>query len=254
MNTSPLLPNDQRIIDQLDPEVLEVFLRLLRDKYRLADTANFHLEHRENVSGISIAITNQRDVTSHFITILRTPGLTKEKQLEQISNAEEHLRRAIIEPYEQLVNARVSILLENLILYKEKVLPRATEPGFSSCPSLRQIENTVVAINKLRDSGRSRKSKNIWDADWEEGVKAFVEAYELARELCLKIDESLILVRQVEFGEESLDLSRQSLAAASVTHTGIRHLNKSHIWIAIVVGLAVLGLDLFLRWILKTSH
>ena len=249
MNLPPSLQNDQ-IIAQLDPEVLETFLRLLRDKYHLADKANFHLEHRENTSGISIAITNQRDVASHFITILRTPGLTKAKQFEQISNAEEHLRRAIIEPYEQSVNVRVDKLFESLILYKERVLPRAMEPGFSTAPSLRQIETTITTINKLRDSGRSRKSKNIWDSDWEDGVKAFVEAYELARELCLKMDESLIIVRQIEFGEESLALSRKSLATATDANTGIMHLNKWHVRVAIICLLiAFLGEFLLIKFL-----
>ncbi len=78
---SSATPN-ARIIDTLDEEVIESFLRLLRDKYRLADTANFFLEHNENTSGISVAITNQRDVVSHFITALKDPALSKAKLME----------------------------------------------------------------------------------------------------------------------------------------------------------------------------
>ena len=246
---SSATPN-ARIIDTLDEEVIESFLRLLRDKYRLADTANFFLEHNENTSGISVAITNQRDVVSHFITALKDPALSKAKLMEQVSNAEEHLRRAIIEPYELSINLRLESLFRIIEHYKEKVLPRGQQTGFATCPSLRQIEARVREIADLRNSGRSRKAKNIWDADWEDGVKAFVKAYELARELCLELEEYLVRVRQFEMAENNQSVTQDAANSSAAAVKGVKHLGWSHIIVGVVVGLVILALDhlVFRRW------
>lgn len=93
----------------VNEEILEKFLALVRDRYPLADKANYFLETKEKQSGINIAITNQRDVLSHLVTLL-TPGLSVDGQTAQLYTAEEHLRRAILESYETALNRRLDKL------------------------------------------------------------------------------------------------------------------------------------------------
>jgi hypothetical protein len=71
--------------------ILVRILELLRDKYPLADKANYFLE-RQGYSGINTTITNQRDAISHLVTLLADHTLDHDGQLAQLHNAEEHLR------------------------------------------------------------------------------------------------------------------------------------------------------------------
>jgi hypothetical protein len=79
-------------------ELICRFLSLVRDNYAKADKASYFLERRAGVSN-ACAITNLRDVLSHLATLL-DPTTPPDKRADQLSNGEEHLRRAIIEPYE----------------------------------------------------------------------------------------------------------------------------------------------------------
>ncbi|HTS78571.1 MAG TPA: hypothetical protein VMG40_20340, partial [Bryobacteraceae bacterium] len=88
-------------LDHLSPEEKEIFLRfllLIRDNYRKADKAAHFLERRANIVNTS-SMANLRDVLSHMATLL-DPRTPPDRRRDQLASAEEHLRRAIIEPYE----------------------------------------------------------------------------------------------------------------------------------------------------------
>ena len=84
----------------IDINVIADFLVLYRDKYPIVNKASYFLEIQQGVSAINIAITNQRDAMSHLVSVLNHPEWTVEQQRQQIANAEEHLRRAAMEPYD----------------------------------------------------------------------------------------------------------------------------------------------------------
>jgi len=90
----------------VDATLIERFLVLFRDNYREVDLATLFLEQSEGISNAQ-GFLNVRDAMSHFVTALsmETP---KEKRTEQLATCEEHLRRAILEPYETTLNARKS--------------------------------------------------------------------------------------------------------------------------------------------------
>src|SRR5947209_18289498 len=100
---------------------VERFLLLIRDNYKKADKATFFLEQRSGIVNIQ-GITNMRDVLSHLVTLL-DPATPDGKWEEQLGNAEEHLRRAIIEPYEIALN-ELTVKFEELYdRYRQLVLP-----------------------------------------------------------------------------------------------------------------------------------
>ena len=103
-------------------EVLGDFLKALKNCYPQADKANYFLEINEGESGIGIAITNQRDALSHFVTCLLSEEATAEEQRTQLTNAMEHLRRAALEPYERAVSARTEKVKALYERYKDEVL------------------------------------------------------------------------------------------------------------------------------------
>jgi hypothetical protein len=177
---APTSPTD--LICGVDRNLIESFLLLVRDNYKRADMATFFLEQRSGVVNIQ-GITNVRDVLSHLVTLL-SPDTPNDKRLEQIYNAEEHLRRAINEPYEIALNelmVRFSQLYEQ---YKVVALPIKEEyAALATAPNLKQIEEVLGRVRELNSSGRASKAKNLWTADWEEGVISFTEAYDLLSKL-----------------------------------------------------------------------
>jgi hypothetical protein len=160
----------------VDRSLIEKFLLLVRENYKKADQASFFLEHHAGVNNI-IAVAHMRDVLSHLVTLL-DPKTPKDAKEQQLANAEEHLRRAILEPYETAL-AKLIIDFNSLYLkYKEYVLPlKDRYPTLKNAPDHERIEAELQDIKALNQSGRSAKGKNLWDEAWEEGVDNFIDAY-----------------------------------------------------------------------------
>lgn len=187
----------QETISGIDRDILERFLDLLRDKYHLADEANFFLEKNAHLSGINIAITNQRDVVSHLITLLTQENLSHDQQAAQLGNAEEHIRRAILEPYELTVNAASKNVLDLVKTYKKIVLPIRNEPGLTSGPDVTNIYARLREIDEHREQGRAAKRMNLWNSEWENGSKAFVDAFYKLKELEITLEKYIIRANQI---------------------------------------------------------
>ena len=180
----------------IDIKIIADFLELIRDKYPQADMANYFLELNSQVSGINIATTNQRDVLSHLCTILSNPGLPTEKLTGQITAAEEHFRRAIIESYQLAVDIKFSTISTVLSEYKSSVLPRHDKlPALNGAPTLLSIRDTFKEIECLRLIGRQAKNKNLWDEEWEKGVKAYIEAFNKVSDLESTLEDFTITAK-----------------------------------------------------------
>ena len=171
-------------IEGIEREIIEGFLILFRELYEKTDLANYFLELRAETSGINIAITNQRDALSHLVTVLNNPTWSLNKKREQLSNAEEHLRRAILEPYER----SVTLLMERVLVEVEqwKVLGCASDGDEHL--TLLSVRSELNEINELRKKGRSAKGENTVNANWERGVDFFTDAFDRLTVLDHKVE------------------------------------------------------------------
>jgi hypothetical protein len=106
----------------VERDILEKALLILRDRYHLATEANLVLELYAGTSGINVSITNQRDAITHLVSLLKADGGNRDAQVAQVANLDEHLRRAVSEPYELAVNVLEDKLATILQQYKEEVL------------------------------------------------------------------------------------------------------------------------------------
>jgi hypothetical protein len=165
------------LICGVDRTLIEEYLYLIQQNYKRADVAMFFLEERRNVVNFQ-GITNVRDVLSHLVTLL-DPATPPERQAGQIHNAEEHLRRAINEPYEVALHDLIVEFSRVYQDYKEKVLPvKESYAALANAPEKDEIETTMRNVRQLIAKGRSSKAKNMWNEEWEEGVISFTEAYD----------------------------------------------------------------------------
>ena len=165
------------LIMGIDRKIIEEFLRLIKERYPVVDKANFFLETKLDVSGISIAMANQRDFLSHFCTVL-TENLTEREQLDQLSAGEEHLRRAVIESYHNALSLKLVVVMRSYKKYIEEVIPyQKIYPNLASAPDINSIKAIIREIEKLQIEARKGKSKNRWNEDWEKGIKTYLEAF-----------------------------------------------------------------------------
>lgn len=161
----------------VDRQLVEEFLFLIRDNYRKADQATAFLEHRARVSNVH-AFTNLRDVLSHLCSML-DPATPADRKRDQLNNAEEHLRRSILEPYEVGFSKLTSDFIALYEKYKQSVEPLiSTYVPLNSAPTMAMVDSRLREINELAKRGRSAKGRNLWTSEWESGVASFIEAYD----------------------------------------------------------------------------
>ena len=162
----------------VDRDLVERFLALIRDNYKKADMAAFFLETRSGIADFQAA-ANMRDVLSHLTTML-DPESPPNKKSEQLVNAEEHLRRAIVEPYETAINNLLVSFKDLYDVYKAKVLlAKSDYPELAGAPSRDAIELTLSKVTNHYQKGRAAKTINLWTSEWEGGIAHLVEAFDI---------------------------------------------------------------------------
>lgn len=193
------MPNEPTdLICGVERDIIERFLTLVRDKYPRVDEANYFLELNLGTSGINVAISNQRDVLSHLVTLLTNSDLSREDKLAQIADAEEHLRRAIIESYEQAVSLKLDQFIKVKAEYETTVLLlKGNSPLLASAPDLTSINARLRTITELREKGRATKARNRWDAEWENGVENLIAAFHHIEELLQTLGPHIVVAHQV---------------------------------------------------------
>jgi hypothetical protein len=202
------IPTDKILGIEID--IIEDFLKLIKIMFPLADMANFYLE-RNGISGINVAITNQRDALSHLCTILTNRDLNYEGRKAQLAHCEEHLRRAILEPYEIALTTKLESCQKLFEEYKENVIPiKEFCSTLQSAPDTENILSIISKLGGMRIKGRDAKRINIINKDWKNGVKELVEASDLAMELENKLENYLGRAKQIDIEAKIERSSRKS--------------------------------------------
>lgn len=185
--------NNFDIFDNLSPEnkdILKKIFYLIKDKYPDVERANILCEERSG-SKSAQALNNIRDTISHLRTVFENWDKPHEFKVKQLATIEEHLRRAIIEPYELASKKEIKLLHDNYTNYQNIVLPIIHK--LNPLPlDANAIELRINTINTLMQDGRKAKSTNDWTPQWEEGCKAFDRAYEQAKQLNHILKEDII--------------------------------------------------------------
>lgn len=201
-------------LDHLSSEEVELFVRfliLVRDNYKKADKAAHFLERKADITN-TCSMANLRDVLSHMATLL-DPATPSERRADQLASAEEHLRRAIIEPYEialAAVNEKFRPAYED---YRKKLLPlREDTEGFRTAPSRRDIDNKLQEIDELAEKAKIAKGRNQWDEEWEQGIESLIEAYKRSADLHAEIEEWIFKANQHGIAQHHTILHRWGIA------------------------------------------
>jgi hypothetical protein len=197
----------------VERQLVERYLLLIRDHYRKAEKATYFIEQRTGVVNF-VGVANVRDALSHLVTLLdeNTPA---EKRNDQLISAEEHLRRAILEPYNIAINKQLVLFKELYEKYKRQLLPVKDKfPSLLGAPNDVSIRSTMGEVRSLVAKGRSAKAKNLWDPTWEEGVAALVEAFDKLADLFSVVEQYWYKYEQVKGESRTLLLTVWGVVAS----------------------------------------
>lgn len=173
-------------------EIIETFLKLIRDYYRKADRASYFMEEQGHIMNTS-AVANLRDVLSHLATLL-DPSTPPEHHQAQLENSEEHLRRAILEPYLVVIGRERRELRRLLEQYEKEVIPaKKTYSSLAEAPEISPIKTREREVATLVAHGRTAKAMNLWNPRWEDGVGALIKAHPLLTKLTSDLDRKSVV-------------------------------------------------------------
>lgn len=203
------------LICGIDVDLVERFLVLIRDHYKKVDKATFFLEHRTGEVNLP-SMANMRDVLSHLVTLLssETPDDRRE---EQLATAEEHLRRAILEPYEVALSERTVKFEELYDKYRTRLLPVQEKYSvLRAAPNAGMIQASLREINALADEGRANKARNLWTTEWERGVSSYISAFEQLDALYMVLDKHWNDYEQIHRDKRHVRLNVLSIAIGAI--------------------------------------
>lgn len=179
----------------VDPLQLERVLGLLRDRLPRVFEANRYFEERTGFHN-EAGTNNLVDALSHFSTLVeQAEKLGPTGQAEQVAMLEDHLRRSMMEAFEQLLKFRLADVAEVWEDYFLEVRPlfERDAPPVGARPPAELLEKRKE-IAGLLEEGRQSKSMVSWSA-WEEGTGALVRACELTEELQEELEVSILAAR-----------------------------------------------------------
>ena len=180
---TPIVSGEE-ILKNADKEILQDFLYILVNYYPMAKNSILSLENETDEISLS-AIMQLRDFIDHtYLAMSIHEDMKIDMKKHQISNAAEHLRRSIVEPYQRKILDCIKEIKDYYTIYKKSPFRLFGIFGIEKIITLDEVEKGIEVIRKLLHEGRILKSKYLWDEDFEEAItENFVPALNYAIDL-----------------------------------------------------------------------
>lgn len=183
-------PQPQGTIAGVHVEQLERTFGLLREKLPLVFAANRYFEEQTGIHN-EAGNNNLIDAFSHLATLVeKADVLSPDEQRDQVTHLEDHLRRSMMEAFEQVLKQRLGDVAERWDDYITEVRPlviRGELPGLASETELGRLRRRI----KVRlERARASKRETTWE-DWERGTEELVEACDYVEQLETKLMDGI---------------------------------------------------------------
>ena len=115
---TPIVSGEE-ILKNADKEILQDFLYILVNYYPMAKNSILSLENETDEISLS-AIMQLRDFIDHtYLAMSIHEDMKIDMKKHQISNAAEHLRRSIVEPYQRKILDCIKEIKDYYTIYKK---------------------------------------------------------------------------------------------------------------------------------------
>lgn len=199
----------QRVAEGVFDETFARLAWLMRTKYARVLEANRRFEEETNFNN-KIGAYNLADALSHIGTIFeKAEDLDLAQQRAQVTLIEDHLRRSMMEAWEQMHVFQVGRIDQ---LEEEQYLPEVKpliEQGLAfGAPAAEEIEKLRAQCNDRVHRARATKREVDWD-EWEKGTDLLIEACELASRMRKVMQESIAAAQQYRREEKDREIATQ---------------------------------------------
>jgi hypothetical protein len=208
-------------------ENLDRLVWVLREKYPRVLEADRRFEEETDVRN-KVGTNNLVDALSHIGTFFESAhDLTFQDQRNQVTLFEDHLRRTMMEAWEQMLDFQAGEI-EKLWYedYLETARPMQQSGELSGSPTASHLDSKRKRYVRLLHEGRGFKRGPGW-VEWEKGTDKFIEACEVAAELREELEEAIKAAK----GAQQQVADRKSAVVRD-------NLNKILAVIAILIALA----------------
>lgn len=185
------VPNhpDRPTVDGVYVAHVERIFILLREKLPRVLAANRYFEEQTRLHN-EAGRNNLVDALSHLATLIEQAGsLDFEAQAEQVTLLEDHLRRSMMEAFEQVVKLRLGQAAELWETYSSRRGARVWAEDLDA-PTEAEVDRARRRVQSLLERGRAAKRDVSWRA-WEEGTQYLVEACKVVVDLEGKLRRAL---------------------------------------------------------------
>ncbi len=164
-------------------EHVELLFGLINDRLAPVFTANRFFEEHTGIANKAGA-NNLTEALSHIGTLIEyAHDMDFNEQREQVSLFGDHLRRSMMESFEQVVKARLGRIKDEGLLdrFNAEVVPLLRDGRLPTAPTEEEVRALGHETARLLDEGRERKREHKWSA-WDAGAKCFADACEKSNE------------------------------------------------------------------------
>ena len=193
MSTSTTNPSGGHPGDRLDGvynDHLSRIMVVMREHYPKVLASNRFFEEETGIHN-ELGANNLNDALSHLGTLFEQAHLmTHAQQGHEVHDFEGHLRRGMMESYEQVFRLRMG-QVEKLWREHERVVrPKQVEGKLRGAPPLDHLDVLRRRCKSLLDQGRAAKRGHNWEA-WYEGTEALAEACSTATQLANALEQGI---------------------------------------------------------------
>jgi hypothetical protein len=186
-----------------------VFL-LLREKLPLVLEANRYFEEETGIHN-EAGNNNLVDALSHLSTLVQeAPQLDDNEQRDQVTHLEDHLRRSMMEAFEQVVKLRLGDLAELWEEHMSVARPLIASGDVRGVAGIDELDRLRRRMKTQLDDGRATKRETTWEA-WQRGTDHLVEACRLSDELRDSLEEGVAAAKAKRNEREAAATARWGL-------------------------------------------
>jgi len=196
---------------------IELLFGLINDRLASVFEANRYFEEQTGIANKAGA-NNLTEALSHIGTLVEyAEAMDSDQQREEVTNFGDHLRRSMMESFEQVVKARLGKIKKGGLWdrYNSEVVPLLQAGKLATAPT----EEEVLALGRETDNhleeGRKAKRGHEW-SDWDVGAKHFADACDASTKLIAALRQSIGAGEQYRSDRKSKLLAWAGLATGVI--------------------------------------
>jgi hypothetical protein len=199
MSVSPSSHNQSDPPERLNGVFVEHLSRIvdvMRAHYPRVLTANRFFEEETAIHN-QLGHNNLNDALSHLSTLFEgAEEMSYEQQYAEVHDFEGHLRRSMMESYEQIYRMRMGDVSKRWEEHAQIARPMQEQGDLRGVASLDGLDRLRGRCKVLLDRGREAKRGHDWKA-WEQGTDALIEGCRAANELNDRLEQSVAAAQQL---------------------------------------------------------